>query len=250
MYRSKRGYTFVFVMLAAVVVLLAAGCASPGASGVEAAKAPPSIVVSGYGEARGVPDMASVQLGISLIDSNIGEVVGEVNRIADAVQAAVIAAGVEEIDIQTTNYNVWPEDRYDPMTGMATGERFFHIDSTIQVIVRDMGKMGNVIDVALDAGANNIYGITFGVEETEALSAEARALAIADAKERAGQLAEGMGVTLGAPLVISEGASQVISVPTMREAAFGIGGGGGGAPISSGQATVSVMVSITYEIVP
>jgi len=193
--------------------------------------------------------MATIQLGISALDGDVGKAVREVNRITQAVKASAVAAGVAEVDIQTTNYSVWPEERYDPERGLPTGERIFHVDSMMQVIVRDVDTMGDVISAGLEAGANNIYGISFGVQETEILSADARSQALADAQERASQLAAGLGLTLGDPISITEGASEAASVPAAREVAAGIGGGGG-APISPGETLVRVQVSVTYAILP
>lgn len=235
------------LLIAMALATLATGCGAASPS-VES-QTPPSITVSGIGEARGVPDMATIQLGISALDSDVGKAVREVNEITEAVKASVVAKGVAALDVQTTNYSVWPEERYDPERGFPTGERIFHVDSMMQVIVRDVDRMGDIISAGLEAGANNIYGIVFGVQETELLSADARTQALADAQERASQLASGLGLKLGEPITITEGMSEAVSIPTTREAALGIGGGGG-APISPGETIVRVQVTVAYALLP
>jgi uncharacterized protein YggE len=237
---------FLGILLSA---FLLAGCGSLAGSGDPSI---PTISVTGYGEAAGTPDSARIQLGVNVVDSDVGRAVEEANTTTDAVRAAVLALGVAERDVLTTNYNVWPEDRYDPQTGIPTGERVYRVESTLQIKTTDISGMGDLITAALDAGANNIFGISFGLDETAALAAQARELAVADAEARAQQLTAELGLTLGEPLYISEGAvaGPYGPVYSLAEAGYGLGGGGGGAPINSGQATVTIQVNITYKIVP
>jgi hypothetical protein len=140
---------------------------------------------------------------------------------------------------------VWPEDRYDPQTGQPTGERIYHVDSTVIAKIRQIDRAGEAIELALDAGANNVYGLSFGIDDTSALEAEARQLAIQDARERAEQLAEQFGVGLGKVLTINEAAyGPVMTYPT----AFGMGGGEGAPPISEGALALNITVNVTYAI--
>lgn len=235
--------------LTGAVLVLAACSGSPVSTGTSAADRVDSIAVVGYGSASGVPDISTIQLGVNILDQDVGAAVAEANSVIERITAAVMAKGVAEEDIQTTNYSVWPEDRYDPQTGFPSGERVFHVDGMLQIKVREVSMMGEVLSAALEAGANNVYGINFGIEDTSQLEAEARAEAIEDARDRAQQLAQGLGVSLGATLSISEGV--VGSTPYYGpEAAFGLGGGGGGAPVSPGQTSISIQVQVTFELLP
>jgi uncharacterized protein YggE len=233
-----------------VSILFISACGSmpalEGDDGIEASHN--TIQVVGNGIAQGDPDIASIQLGVNLVDTDLERVIENANQSIEGITQALVGAGVLRQDIQTTNYGIWPEDVYDRMTGEPTGERKYHSDITIDVTIRDIGRMGEFIKVGLDAGVNNIYGINFGLDERAALESEARAEAISNARARAEELALGIGKRVGETLSISEG---VIGAPS-----YGVGaarfegiGGGGGAPISPGQSTVRVEVIVVYELI-
>ena len=235
------------VMLSA---LLIAGCGLLSQVRPEAEAETPreSISVSGFGEATGVPDMATVQLGVSVTGDTISAAIDLSNQTVERVRQAVIGRGIPETDLQSINFSVWPEDKYDPATGQQTGERIYHVDSTLQVKVRDIGQVSSIIQTGLDAGANNIWGLTYGIDDSAALEAEARTKALADAADRAQQLADALGMTLGKPIVVSElvgGFSPLFGV----EAAMARGlGGGGGPPLSPGELTVQIQVDVMYAV--
>jgi len=227
--------------------LLVAGCGLLGqVRPPESARE--SISVSGFGEATGVPDMATVQLGVEVEADTISAAIEQSNQRVDRVRQAVLGRGIAATDIQSTNFNVWPEDVYDPQTGQTTGIRTYHVDSTLQVKVRDIGQISQIIQTGLDAGATNIWGLTYGIDDSATLEAEARTKALEDAADRAQQLASTLGVTLGDPIAVSElvgGLSPIFGV----EAAMLRGqGGGGGPPLSPGELTVQIQVDVMYAV--
>jgi len=230
--------------------LLVAGCGllSQARPAAEAEPTGESISVSGFGEATGTPDIATVQLGVSVTADTIGAAIEQSNQTVERVRQAVLGQGIAETDLQSINFNVWPEDKFDPATGQQTGERVYHVDSTLQVKVRDIGQVSEVIQTGLDAGANNIWGLTYGIDDSAALEAEARTKALEDAADRAQQLANALGVSLGDPIAVSElvgGLSPFFGA----EAAFARGmGGGGGPPLSPGELTVQIQVDVMYGV--
>jgi len=230
--------------------LLVAGCGLLGQvrPAAEAEPARESISVSGFGEATGVPDMATVQLGVEVKADTVSAAVDLSNQTVERVRQAVLGRGIAATDLQSTNFNVWPEDKYDPVTGQTTGVRIYHVDSTLQVKVRDIGQVSQIIQTGLDAGATNIWGLTYGIDETAALEAEARTKALADAADRAQQLANALGVSLGDPIAVSELVGGLS--PLFTEAAMlrGLGGGGGGPPLSPGELTVQIQVDVMYAV--
>jgi uncharacterized protein YggE len=236
------------VLFAGVALVLAACASTPAVSGTTEEVSIERISVAGYGSASGVPDISTIQLGVNILDEDVGAAVAEANRVIERITVDVMDKGVAKEDVQTTNYSVWPEDRYDPQTGFPSDERVFHVDGMLMIKVRDVSNMGHILAVALEAGANNVYGINFGIEETSQLEAEARADAIEDARDRAQQLAQGLGVSLGKVLAISEGVPGVTPYYG-PEAAYGVGGGGG-APVSPGQTSITIQVQVTFELVP
>lgn len=206
-----------------------------------------SISVSGFGEATGVPDMATVALAIEIKAPNIGEGLERSNQNVEQVLQALLGMGIAERDMQTTGFNVWPEDLWDPQTGQPTGERVYHVDSTLTVKVREIEKVSETLQTGLDAGATNIWGLTFGIDDAAALEAEARTKALQDARSRAEQLAGALGLTLGEPIAVSElagGGIFSLAPGVMREAA----GGGGGPPLAPGELTVNIQVDVVYAI--
>jgi len=209
-----------------------------------------TITVNGYGQADGSPDVAFVQLGVSIVNPDVGRAVSENNRKMQAVQDAITSAGIPAEDIQTVGFNVWPEDRYDPQTGQPTGERVYHVDNTLSIKVHALDTTGQIIQAGLEAGANTVNSLSFGVEDTAALEAEARQDAVDDARARAEQLAQSLGVTLGPPVLVTEGgAAPPVGTAYYPVAADGFGGGGGGGTVvNPGQLTFTDSVYVVFSI--
>ncbi len=227
-----------------VVLVLGTGCGSLS----QGANSYPinTISVGGSGQASGQPDNATVMLGVSVSDANVGDAVSKSNETMQAITDAMTALGIEAKDIQTTNFNVWPEDRYDN-TGQPTGQRVYHVDSTVQVKVRNLETVGDVIDKGLQAGANNVGGLNFGIENSDALESDARTKALDDAHRKASELAAAMGVILGDPIIVTE-SSGGFSPIAYGKVEVAQAAGGGAPPISAGELSVQVDVSVTYRI--
>ena len=247
--KLKIRHARVFFPLVIILAALLAGCSG----GISSTEDPRTLVAMGVGEAKGVPDMASIQLGVSIVDENIGAAIDEANSTMQRVTDAMTSRGIREVDIQTTNYNVWRQDIHDPETGMPTGEATYNVDTSMVITVRDINDLGGTIDAGLEAGANNVMGIGFEISDTSLLETEARSNAIADAKNRALETAIGMDVNLGEVLSISESGvgipGPLVSYGLKGDVA-GIGGGGAPAPISPGQTTIVSQMYVVYEILP
>jgi uncharacterized protein YggE len=205
--------------------------------------------VSGFGEAVGEPDMASVELGVESEAEDVGTAIDLSNEIVEQVTQALIDAGIASSDIQSTHFNVWREEGFDRLTGQPTDEVTFHVDSTVRIKVRDIDQISRMIQTGLDAGATNVFGLTFGIDDSAELEAEARLQALDDAKDRAQQLADALGMTLGKPIIVSELVAGS-ALGALSEAALfrGMGGGGGGPPLSPGELTVGVQVDVMYTV--
>jgi uncharacterized protein len=229
-----------------IVTLFSAAGRSPVSAQTNTTTGPVnSISVSGSGQASGTPDVAYINLGVDTVDPDVGQAVENANTEMAAIIAALTDAGVDPKDIQTTNFNVYPEDRYD-QNGQPTGERVYHVQNSLTVTVRDIANVSTVIEAGLDAGADSINGLNFGIDDTADLEQEARLNAIADARQRAEQLAAAFGVTLGDPIIISEvtGGYYPPPMPMMAQA----GMGGADVQITPGQLQVSVQVNVTFAI--
>lgn len=257
---SKLKMATITGVIIALVAITLAGCGSLAGQGDQVDAYPPgsviphTITVTGYGEASVAPDVAYVMLGVNTTGPDAESAANQNNRRMQAVMDALREQGLEDSDIQTLGFNVWPEDRFDPQTGLPTGERIYHVDNTLQVKVTDLDKVANIIQGGLDAGANNILSLTFTVQDPAAALDEARQKAIEDARQRAQEIAEGLGATLGEPLVISEGGGYYPPIypgayPTPYPPYYpGMGGGGGVPPIVPGQTIISTTIFVIFTL--
>jgi uncharacterized protein len=203
-----------------------------------------SMNVNGTGTVTLVPDIAMINIGVHTeadeVTDALEENTAQANDIADALQTL----GVETKDIQTSNFNVYPSDRYDPMTGQIESS-YFVVENTVTVIVRDLDSLGEVLTAVVNAGANNIYGINFSVEDREAAIAEARQLAIENAKNKARTIADEAGVELGDLMNINIYGG---SVPVAYYDAKGGAYSESAVPVSAGTLTITMECSLTYAL--
>ncbi|MBP8164634.1 MAG: SIMPL domain-containing protein, partial [Anaerolineales bacterium] len=202
--------------------------------------------VNGLGATYLTPDIAYIYIGVHNEGATASEAVEANKSQTNAVIAALKKAGVDDKDLRTTNFSIYPSQQYGP-DGTITGTVYM-VDNTVYVTVRDLDGLGNLLDDAITAGANSINSIQFDVaDKTEAVK-EARALAVKDAQAQAEELANAAGITLGEIQNIS-----YYDINPMPLYDMGKGGGGAmeaSAPVSiqPGQLTVSVSVSIVYSI--
>lgn len=247
MNRQLKHVSISLAVIAALLTLAACATGAPAASAGNGSDSPHTISVSGNGTAYGTPDLATINIGVQSRHTDAAAAVAENTNKMNAITAALAGLGIEAKDIQTTNFSVYPQQEYDPQTGQATGVTTYVVDNSVNVVLRDLNNVGAALGRATEAGANSIYGISFGVSDPAKLEAEARAKAMADAKARAEQLAQAAGVTLDVPMNISEYSSGPIPYAVDSKAALGVGGGGS-VPVSSGQLQISLSVNITYII--
>lgn len=238
------------ISLAAISLMLA-GCA--GSTNAAAQAAPTgetlmtnTIAVSGTGEVTGTPDTLIIDMGVQVLRPSVGEATGEAARLAQAVIDALKAEGVAEKDIQTTNYSIWPEYDYRNDSQTLKGYR---VSNTVSAKIRNLDKAGEVIDAATAAGGNDaiVNGIRFDLESNGALITAAREAAWNDAKAKAEQLAALAEVRLGQAVSISE-----TSTPTQPPIVYAEATAGAAfdtaTPIQSGEASVSVVVTVQFAI--
>lgn len=203
-----------------------------------------TIRVSGAGEASGAPDIAFIQIGVEQRGDQVAEVVDEANQALQEMTDALIEFGIPEENIQTTRFNVDQREPRDPETGLPAEAVNYVVSASQRVKVEDVGQIGAVIQTGLDAGGNNVFGLQFGLADASALQSEARAAAIDDARTRADDLADALGVQVGEPLYVTEAGG--VAAPRV-ESAQALGAGA--PPVQAGQLTVTVQVQVVYELV-
>jgi uncharacterized protein len=207
----------------------------------------PTVSVSGHGSVNVPPDTASVSIGVDVIKPTLGEAQEQATTQATAIIEAMQEAGVASEDIQTDYFSVnilrdYSENA-DPT--LITG---FEIINQLRVTVRDTDQLGELLDAAVNAGANSIYGVTFYVDDQTEASSDARVEAIEDARTKAEELAAAAGMTLGPVVAISEGTAPVISPVYDMGRGGGMGMAEAAVPVEPGSTTVAVDVTMTFEL--
>ena len=237
---------FMFVTAVALLALVLSAC-GPTTITQQAQPVVRTISVSGAGQANLVPDIAYIYVGVHTEKPSAAESMNENNAQTDKMIKALKDFGIDAKDIRTTNFSIYPQDKYDPATGTPTGEKTYSVDNTVYVTVRDLKKLGDLLDTVVAAGANTVNSIQFDVADKSEAVKNARAEAVKDAQAQAQELADAAGVQLGEVQSISFYDSQPYPM------AEGKGGGGAvmaqaAVPIQPGQLTFSVTVSVTYAI--
>jgi uncharacterized protein YggE len=200
--------------------------------------------VTGTGMVSITPDIAYISIGVHTEAPSASAAVDENNAQTQKVIDSLKKSGVAAEDIRTTNFSIWPNQKYDPQ-GQPVGTAYA-VDNTVYVTVRDLAKMGELLDAAIAAGANTIYSVSFDLADKTADTKKARDLAVKNAQDQAAELAASAGVTLGEVQTISYSDSG--ATPYMD---YGKGGGGGAAssvPINPGTLQLTTTVSMTYFI--
>lgn len=239
------------------------------------------VSVQGEGQISVVPDVARIVLGVEVEGTDLDALREDANARMNDVIEALMGMGFKEADIQTLRYDVRVQDPPDrPMDersemieeemaetdepeaepsdeGGDDGDDAedmhqptYVLTQLVQVRISDVDSTGDVIDTALDAGANQVSSISFEVSDNQEAVEQARELAVEEARNKAEHLAELTGVSLGAPLRIEENSP---SGPSVRMEEFAMddaaeADGMAAARIAPGEQTISVHVYITYAI--
>jgi len=203
---------------------------------------PHTIAMIGHGEIRATPDMAQVTIGVTATAATAAQAVAANSARMKTVFAALAKLGVPEKNVQTANFFVLPQytngDNNAPrrLTG-------YQVNNDVTVRLEDVGKLGSALDALVAAGANQINGISFSIQNDAPLLEKARAQAVADARARAETYAKAAGVSLGSILSISEGGGEAPPRPMYRMAAMAAE-----TRIAPGEQSVTAEVSVVWEI--
>lgn len=210
-------------------------------SGVARAQAVPGVHVRGTGVVFGEPDVVLLTIGVDITDPSVTVALEHADETMQAAREAALALGIAARDVRTASFQVWREDLWD-QDGTLTGARY-HVQHGYQVTVRDVARVGAVLAAMIEAGANQVGGIEYTLADPVELERQARALAMADAERKAGELAALAGGTLGAPYAIEESAATD-GAPVQYAMREGLGGGA----VSAGQLAVRIDVSVDYRL--
>jgi uncharacterized protein YggE len=207
----------------------------------------PQISVSGQGEAALAPDMAWLSLSIRREADTARAAMDDASKAAADVIAALKQAGVASRDLQTSGLNiepryVYPKDNDGTQQPKLVG---YAVTNSLSVRVRDLARLGELIDSSVTLGVNQGAGISFDNDDPAAALTEARSRAVADAIAKARTLAEAAGVKLGRVLQISESSAPA---PMPMQAKAFRAADAASVPIEAGENTYHVDVNVSFEI--
>lgn len=249
MTRSIAGRNRMAALALGLGIALGGAVAAPGPVMAQAAQKAAKvsagrITVSGQGEVAAAPDMATVTLGVTTDAETAADAMAANSRQLTGVFDALKSAGVAPRDMQTSGLSLGPRWS-NPKPGDQKREIVgFTAHNMVTVQVRKLGALGDVLDTLVKAGANNIQGLSFGIDKPGPLQDEARTKAIKDARRKAEMMAAAAGVKLGRVISISEGnisaPRPMYRMATMAESAP--------VPVAQGEVNLSAQVTMVFAL--
>ena len=204
-----------------------------------------TVTVTGTGKVTITPDIAYISVGVHTENASAQQAVSDNNTQAQAVITAIKGFGVADKDIQTTNFSINPQQQTDA-NGKVTGILYV-VDNTVYVTVRNLTKLGNLLDTVVTSGANNINNIQFDVADKTAALSQARQAAVTDARKQADELTKATNVALGdvqtisyydttAPITVQYAKSDMVAAPAAA------------VPVQAGSMQIQTTVTIVYGL--
>lgn len=223
--------------------LILALCLSNVAIAACAAESTPLIHVTGEGEVVTAPDMAQVSVGVTARAEDAALALDQTSQAVAQVVSRLQSEGVDAADVQTGALSLQPirpprstdGTNLPAIIGFEAGNR-------VRVIVRNLDKLGRILDLVVEDGANQLNGLTFTLKDPEPARSRSRAMAVADAIRRAEELADAAGVELGAIRSISEQSGR--GAPVMEMAAARVSD----VAIAPGTLAIAARVTMSFEI--
>lgn len=234
------------ILTLAFTAVLATGLAMTAS-----AQTPPTIAndgtllsISAEAKVTRTPDIATLSTGVVTQAAEANAALRQNTEQMTKVVAAIKAAGIAERDVQTTGISINPQYRYaENQPPTITG---YQASNTLNVKVRDIAKLGKVLDTLVAVGANQINGPSFEIDNPDEAYDEARVAAIKKAQSRAELYAKSLGLRVRRMVSISEGGgyNQPGPVPMMKMAAME----SADAPVSPGESSLTASINVVFEL--
>jgi uncharacterized protein YggE len=235
-----------FYFLIAVLVLgtILSACV-PANITVQSQPPQRTITVNGTGKVSLTPDIARISIGVHTQNASAKVAVADNNTQAQAVVSAIKGFAVADKDIQTSNFSIYAQQQYD--TNGKPTEIVYVVDNSVNITVRDLSKLGNLLDSTVSSGANNINSIQFDVADKTGALSQARLAAVADARKQADELTKATGVKLDvvqsisyydntAPITVQYAKADMQAAPAAS------------VPVQAGSMEISTTVNIVYGL--
>jgi uncharacterized protein YggE len=206
-----------------------------------------TITIAGEGEVEAVPDIAQITLGVETNSAQVAVAQQENTQKVNQMIASLKQLGIEEKDIKTSQYSVYPQYDYPDGRQILRG---YQISQSVTVKIRNFDNIGKALEMAGSAGVNQVGGLSFTIDDPEGLRQQARVEALQNAKSKAEELAKNAGVKLGRLVSFneSEGGSPIPYPVAMRAEGYALDEKSVAPDIQPGSQEVKVFVSVTYEV--
>ena len=238
------------LMLSLIACLTALAAASPA----RAAERPIDmsndrwIEVTGEGAVMAAPDFARVTLGVTTTGKTAGDAMEANAKAANGLVSLLKAEGIAPADIQTSNISISPMFAHEqPAQTRAPAITGYSISNNVTVTLRDLPRLGSLLDKAVAAGANSAYGVSFGHNDLSALLDNARPLAVADARRKAELYASAGGARLGRLMTLTEESGPQAPVAFASRAYVQAAAP---TPVEAGEDKLTVTVTARFELTP
>ncbi len=209
-----------------------------------------TIVVTGTAEISVAPDICYMSFTVETKDKSAIKAYNENNEIMNKVNAAVKALGIEAKDLNTSEFSIIPQYYYDEKSSKNLFDGYL-VHNTLNVKVRELSKVGKILDAAVNSGATMVQGVSFTVENPKKYNVELREQAIKAAYAKASQMATLTGLKLAKPISISEAEPnnyyQYYAQANVMSSMYR-DGGESSPSIEAGEFKVTHTVYITYEV--
>jgi len=215
----------------------------------KADKAERTILISAEGKSTVVPDIGETTIGFEAEAKTVAEAQEKNTKVMNSLIEKLKALGIDEKDIQTANYNVYPQ--YDYLEKEGRVLRGYMVSQNVQVKIRNLDISDKVFALAGEVGANQVGGLNFTIDERDTYVAEARQEALKKVEEKATLLANSLGMTLGKVLSYDEyesGGAVPMYKAYAEDMVYGMGGGVSAPAIEAGSTEVVLNVNVTFEI--
>jgi hypothetical protein len=216
--------------------------AVPGAA--QQLEPPRGLTVSGVGEVRAKPDLAVVRIGVVSQAATARAALDYNNAAMREIMRSLTEQGIAARDVQTSQFTVQPRYRHDRNGEAPPRIDGYEVSNQLAVTVRDLDRLGPVLDQAVRVGSNQILGVEFSLDDPEPRRDEARRLAVADAVRKAQVYAEAAGIELGPIRAMAEQTRAGPPQPVYRRMEMA----DASVPIAEGEQAITVEVTVVWDI--
>lgn len=207
-----------------------------------------TIHVRGEGKATSPPDVATVNTGVVTIAPKASDALAANNEAMKRIMEVLKESKIAAKDIQTSSFSVHPDYERDPRGRTKPKIVGYRVTNQVRIRVRKLADLGKVLDALVQAGSNQVSGISFGIDDPTGVLNQARSRAIADARSRAELYAQAAGVRVGKVLTISEQPVQMPR-PQYMAATFAADARGGSVPVATGEQELRTSVDVVFALV-